>query len=74
MRAMIDIARRNNLEVEERAVDPSELYSADEVFLTSTLKGALPVLRVDETVIGDGEPGPITRLLNSLYEEAMDRL
>jgi branched-chain amino acid aminotransferase len=40
---------------------------ADEVFLTSTAGGILPVTRVDGANLGDGRPGPITRRLHGLY-------
>jgi branched-chain amino acid aminotransferase len=49
--------------VEERDVSRDELLQASEVFLTSTTKKILPVLRIDNNVIGDGRPGAITREL-----------
>lgn len=46
--------------VEERAVRLSELWEADEVFITSTLKKVMPVVRIDDRVVGEGKPGPMT--------------
>jgi branched-chain amino acid aminotransferase len=38
-----------------------DLLSADEAFMTSTTREVVPVTRVDETPVGDGRPGPLTR-------------
>lgn len=46
---------------------PDQLRQADEVFLTSAARGVLPVTRVDGTAIGDGNPGPVTRRMLTLY-------
>lgn len=51
--------------VEERAITVDELKNAAEVFLTSTTKRILPVVSVDDIVVGDGKPGEIT---TSLYK------
>jgi branched-subunit amino acid aminotransferase/4-amino-4-deoxychorismate lyase len=45
----------------------ADLVGADEVFLTSTSKEIVPIVRVDEQVIGTGVPGPITRRLLDSY-------
>jgi len=45
----------------------AQVYSADEAFVTGTLGGVTPVVRVDGRVIGDGEPGPVTRLAAQRY-------
>jgi branched-chain amino acid aminotransferase len=48
-----------------------DLFSADEVFLTSTSKEIVPIVRVDDRVIGSGRPGPITlRLLDAYRRKA----
>jgi len=49
------------LPVEERDIHREEVYDAAELFLTSTSKKIMPVVRVDDIVIGDGKPGVITR-------------
>jgi branched-subunit amino acid aminotransferase/4-amino-4-deoxychorismate lyase len=45
------------------------LLKSDEVFLTNTLMGIMPVCAVDGRPIGAGTPGPITRSLRTAYEE-----
>jgi hypothetical protein len=46
---------------------PYDFYTADEVFITSTSRGAIGVVTIDGRTVGDGEPGPITRQLNDTY-------
>jgi branched-chain amino acid aminotransferase len=60
---------RNELGIEtvERAIDRSELYLADEVFLTGTAAHLTPVGEIDHRKIGNGEIGPVTRALSELY-------
>ena len=66
-RLIIEIARENALEVDERIVQKSELYSADEVFLCGTTAELIPVTSVDGFCVGDGQVGPITRRLFEAY-------
>lgn len=58
------------LVVEEREVDRTELYVAEEVFLCGTLAEILPVVSVDQVPVGDGLPGPLTARLQDLYDRA----
>jgi branched-chain amino acid aminotransferase len=46
-----------------------QLYTADEVFVTGTMGGIAPVIRIDGRVIGDGRPGPLTGKLSDLLAE-----
>ena len=55
------------LEVEHRSIDRTELYIADEVFMTGTAAHLTPVVEVDRVPVGDGKPGPISKRLQSLY-------
>lgn len=65
---VIHLAREElGLEVVERPIDRSELYLADELFLTGTAAHITPVGEVDHRPVGDGQPGPVTRSLQSLY-------
>ena len=66
-RTALDIAAELGLAVEERALPADEVRTADEVFLTSTAGGIMPVTRVDGAVLGDGTPGAVTRRLRARY-------
>ncbi|WP_448588544.1 branched-chain-amino-acid transaminase [Thermocrinis sp.] len=69
--AVIKLARNElMLEVEERPVARSELYVADEIFLTGTAAEITPVVEVDNRKINE-EVGPITRELQELYFKAV---
>ena len=59
--------------IERRDVAISEALTADEVFLTSTTRGVVPIVRIDDAAIGDGVPGPVTRALQALWDEALAR-
>ena len=48
-------------------VTPEELRDADEVFLSSTAGGVMPIVRVDDRVLGNGRPGPLSVRLKERY-------
>jgi branched-chain amino acid aminotransferase len=60
--------------VEIRDLPLAELLAADEVFITGSGKGLVPVVQIDETVIGDGQPGPVTRGLMTDLTTAQQRV
>jgi len=64
---VIDIARAADLAVDEGDLRPDDVRGAEEAFITSSIRGVMPVTQVDDRVIGDGAPGPITRRLMELY-------
>jgi branched-chain amino acid aminotransferase len=70
---VIELGRTAGLVVEEADLGPAEIHSADEVFLTSTIKEILPVTRVDEAVVANGRPGPVTLRIRTLFEELTRR-
>ncbi len=55
------------LEVVERTIDRSELYLADEIFLTGTAAHLTPVIELDHRPIADGKSGPISTQLQKMY-------
>jgi len=57
------------LPVTERAMDRSELYCADELFLTGTAAGITYIRSVDHREIGDGKMGPVARALSGIFDE-----
>lgn len=66
--SVIELARQElGLEVVERSIDRTELYTADEIFLTGTGAQIAPVGEVDHRIVGDGEVGPISSRLQTLY-------
>ena len=59
------------VEIEERPVARSELYVAEEIFLTGTAAEITPVVEVDNRKVGKGEIGPITKELQDIYFRAV---
>ena len=57
--------------VAEKAVTMSDIKSAKEAFITSTTKQVVPVVQVDDIVIGDGKPGKITQQLDAQLAEVI---
>ena len=58
--------------VEERDITTEELMNAAEVFLTSTTKRILPIVKIDNKIIGNGKPGKITTALYEAFLELED--
>lgn len=70
--AIIDIAKQLDMEIEETPFTLHDVYIADEVFLTGTAAEVIPVVKVDERKIGNGEPGEVTKkLLKSFREQTL---
>ncbi|RLJ71047.1 branched-chain amino acid aminotransferase [Hydrogenivirga caldilitoris] len=71
-RAVISLLRNDLVvKVEERAVARSELYVADEIFLTGTAAEVTPVIEVDNRKVGTGKIGEVTKQLQELYFNAV---
>jgi branched-chain amino acid aminotransferase len=58
---VLEIVNGLGIPAREEALPPEQLLSADEAFLTSTTREAVPIRTVDGTPIGSGQPGPVTR-------------
>ena len=69
---VIELAELLNVKVEVGTLTARELRSADEVFVSSTAGGVMPVSRLDGDPIGDGAPGPLTQRLRQMYWDAHD--
>jgi branched-chain amino acid aminotransferase len=69
---VLELARTMGRESSERAFGIDELMGADEVFLTSSLRGIAPVTRVGGRAIGSGVPGPVTRAIAAAYAELIE--
>ncbi len=64
---LIELARAADFEVVERAFSVAEAKGAREAFVTSTTSFLRPVVGIDGAVVGNGEPGPVSRKLLALY-------
>ena len=66
---VIDLARDLDIEVTERNLSLTEVYTADEGFTTGTMGELSPILEADGRTIGNGKPGPITNHLREQYAQ-----
>jgi branched-chain amino acid aminotransferase len=63
-------AAREGIAVQERRLRPAEIFAAEEVFITSSIRELLSVVRVDDRPIGAGVPGPVARALHRAFRVA----
>jgi len=69
---VVELARKEGLDVREAPLPLEELLASDEAFLTGSVKEVMPLIAIDGKRIGSGNPGPITRLLHQRYREAVE--
>ena len=69
---VIELAQRNAIPVYQKDFSLTEVYGADEAFVTGTFAGVMPVGTVDGRTIGDGGRGQMTKRLQSLYADLID--
>jgi D-alanine transaminase len=55
-------------------LDTGEIDKSSELFLTSSTRGVVPIVRVSGKPVGTGQPGPATRQLIDAYRQEVDRL
>jgi branched-chain amino acid aminotransferase len=69
----MELAAQAGMPTEWRSVTLEETLNADEVLLTGSSKGIVPVVRIDDTVIGNGQPGlratQLSRALAGLVDQ-----
>jgi len=66
-RVVIRLARKEGLEVVERELTRFDLYASEEFFLTGTAAEVIGIVEIDGRRIGEGRPGPITKLLRKRF-------
>jgi branched-chain amino acid aminotransferase len=71
-RTVIELAGDAGYEVRVEPVPVADLAGADELFITSTAGGVMPVTRFEGAAVGDGRPGPVTLELRDAYWAAHD--
>ena len=69
---VIQLCRDNDIPVFEKNFSLTDVYSAQESFVTGTFAGLAPVSEIDGRIIGDGERGPLTARLQQLYLQLIE--
>lgn len=64
---VFELAAEHGLPAREAELTAYDLYAADEVFLSSTAGGIMPLVEIDGHPIGDGKPGPVSQRIHGLY-------
>lgn len=70
--AIIDLAASKKIKTTRRMLTIDDVLDADELFLTNSSWGVLPIVRVEQESIGSGKPGPVTQALRAALLEAND--
>ncbi|WP_404378666.1 D-amino-acid transaminase [Caenispirillum salinarum] len=71
---LIDLARANGIEVEERAFSLEEAKQAREAFVSGTTAFVMPVVQIDDAVLGNGKPGSVATRLRALYYDHLNAI
>ena len=71
---IIEICKEENIDVIEKNFKLENVYEADEAFITGTFAGVIPVINIDEHLIGDGTRGSLTKRLFDLYKNKITKL
>ena len=66
---IFELAKQLNLECIEKNIEPYDIYTADEAFMTGTPFCLLPVTRLNSVTIGEGKMGKVTRMLLDRWSE-----
>jgi branched-chain amino acid aminotransferase len=71
--AVFEIAEKEGIKIIENRLIPYDLYTAEEIFLSSTAGGIISVVDVDSRKIASGKPGTITQKVSNLYIEMLEK-
>ena len=70
---VIALCEQNHIPVAQKNFSLTDVYGADEAFVTGTFAGLAPVAEIDGRVIGDGQRGPVVERLQQLYLEMLEQ-
>lgn len=70
---ILSLARENAIPAFEKDFSLTDVYGADEAFVTGTFAGVVPVTEVDGRTIGEGRQGPMVKRLQELYKAAIEK-
>ena len=73
-KSVINLCKRNQVAIFEKNFLLGDVHTADEVFVTGTFSGIIPVVSVDGIKIGDAKRGPLTAKLQQWYASDLDNL
>ena len=71
---LFEVGAEISVAVRDAVLRDEDLFGADEAFLTSTTREAVPIVQVDDRTIGSGKPGPVTQALLEGYRRKAQEL
>jgi D-alanine transaminase len=71
---ILELAADAQLPFAERTILDRELETADEIWLTSSMREVVPVTRLNGRPVGNGRPGPMWQRMNELFQAYKERL
>ena len=71
---VVELAKKNNMPIEECSITEREFLAADEIWLTSSTKEILPVTQINEQQVGNGKPGAIWQDMYQKYQDYKETL
>ncbi|VAW93872.1 D-alanine aminotransferase [hydrothermal vent metagenome] len=66
---IVELANKNNIKCIESNFSQTDLSSADEIWLTSSTKEVLPIVKLNNEIIGNGKPGPISQKMYKIFQD-----
>ena len=71
---LVELANQHQLPCTEREIDEQELFSADEIWISSSTREVMPVLQLNQQAVGTGQPGPVWQQIYQLYQQMKQQL
>jgi len=68
-KVILELCSENQIPVKEKLFTETELFEMDEVFISGTGSEIMPVVQVNDTIVGNGKPGPLTQKIQQLFFE-----
>lgn len=65
---VVELAKNNGMKWVEANLSRTELEAADEIWLTSSTKEIMPIVKLDDDIVGNGKPGSITRKMHQIFQ------
>jgi branched-chain amino acid aminotransferase len=72
-RTVLRVARGSGISIVYRPLKREQVPDLEEAFITSSSRGIVPIIQIDDMTVGEGRPGPITKRLSGLYTEYVIR-
>lgn len=66
---VLELAQHHGITTEEKPISQEQLFAASEVWITSSTREILPIVQVDDIIIGAGEPGPLWQQMIAHYQQ-----